>query len=101
MGLRPVYRLLANQTDITNTIRRRLISLRYTDEAGLDSDVLEIVLADNEPDHPIEIPPTGAELELFLGYDDMAERIGLVCRRRGGVIRLARTDDHPRKGGAV
>ena len=77
MGLRPVYRLLANQTDITNTIRRRLISLRYTDEAGLDSDVLEIVLADNEPDHPIEIPPTGAELELFLGYDDMAERIGL------------------------
>jgi hypothetical protein len=77
MGLRPVYRLLANQEDLTNTIRRRLISLRYTDEAGLDSDVLEIVLADNEPDHPIEIPPTGAELELYLGYDDMAERIGL------------------------
>lgn len=80
MGLRPVYRLLANQSDITNTIRRRLVSLRYTDEAGLDSDVLEITLADNEPDRPIEIPPTGAELELFLGYDNQAARIGLfVC----------------------
>lgn len=80
MGLKPVYRLLANQSDITDTIRRRFISLRYTDEAGLDSDALEIVLADNEPDRPIEIPPTGAELELFLGYDNQAERIGLfVC----------------------
>lgn len=77
MGLKPEYRLLANQADITNTIRRRLVSLRYTDEAGLDSDVLEIVLADNEPERPIDIPPTGAELELFLGYDGAAERIGL------------------------
>lgn len=77
MGLTPVYRLLANAQDITNTIRRRFISLRYTDEAGLESDVLEIVLADAEPDRPIEIPPTGAELELFLGYDGQPERIGL------------------------
>lgn len=77
MGLKPDYRLLANQADITNTIRRRFISLRYTDEAGIDSDVLEIVLADHEPERPIEIPPTGAELELFLGYDGASERIGL------------------------
>lgn len=77
MGLTPEYRLLANQADITNTIRRRLVSLRYTDEAGLDSDMLEIVLTDHEPERPIDIPPTGAELELFLGYDGAAERIGL------------------------
>lgn len=75
--MKPVYRLLANKADITNTIRRRLVSLLYTDEAGLDSDVLEIVLADNEAERPIDIPPTGAELELFLGYDGAAERIGL------------------------
>ena len=80
MGLTPEYRLLANQADITNAIRRRFISLRYTDEAGLDSDMLEIVLADHDTERPIEIPPTGAELELFLGYDGQAERIGMfVC----------------------
>lgn len=79
-GLKPDYRLLANSEDITATIRDRLVSLRYTDEAGMESDVLEIVLADHDPANPIQIPPTGAELELFLGYDGAAERIGLfVC----------------------
>lgn len=80
MGLRPDYRLLANSSDITATIQNRLVSLRYTDEAGMESDILEIVLADNDPANPIQIPPTGAELELYLGYDSAAERIGLfVC----------------------
>jgi phage protein D len=80
VGLRPDYRLLANSSDITDTIRDRLVSLRYTDEAGMESDVLEIVLADHDPAQPIQMPPTGAELELFLGYDGAAERIGLfVC----------------------
>ncbi len=80
MGLTPEYRLLANQKDITAIIRERLMSLRYTDEAGMDSDVLEITLADHDPSKPIQIPPTGAELELFLGYDGKTARIGLfVC----------------------
>ena len=80
MGLIPEYRLLANQQDITNMIRDRLMSLRYTDEAGMDSDVLEITLADHDPSKPIQIPPTGAELELFIGYDGQLDRIGLfVC----------------------
>lgn len=80
MDHRPDYRLLANSQDITDTIRNRLISLRYTDEAGMESDILEIVLTDHDPANPIQIPPTGAELELFLGYDGAAERIGLfVC----------------------
>lgn len=84
MGLtgkvKPEYRLTANQNDITGTISERLVSLRYTDEAGMESDVLEITLADHDPDNPIQLPPTGAELELFLGYDGNLERIGLfVC----------------------
>lgn len=80
MNIRPDYRLVANSQDITTIIRDRLVSLRYTDEAGMESDVLEIVLADNDPATPIRTPPTGAELELFLGYDGAAERIGLfVC----------------------
>lgn len=84
MGLtqpvKPEYRLAANKTDITGKISERLVSLRYTDEAGMESDVLEIVLADHDPKNPIQVPPTGAELELSLGYDGAFDRIGLfVC----------------------
>lgn len=78
--VRPEFRLLANQADITATIQDRLVSLRFTDAAGLESDVLEIVLADHDPLQPIQMPPTGAELELFLGYDGLVQRMGLfVC----------------------
>lgn len=81
MGLtqpvRPDLKLLANNNDITATIQDRFMSLRFTDEAGMESDVLEIVLADHLPDKPIQVPPTGAELELFLGYDGQSQRMGL------------------------
>lgn len=78
--VRPDFRLLANQADITATVAERLIELRYTDEAGIDSDLLEIRLADHDPDGPIRVPPTGAELVLSLGYDGELTRIGtFVC----------------------
>lgn len=80
MGLdrvHPDYRLLANGVDFTDKIRERFVSLRYTDCAGLESDVLEFTLADHLPEAPIDIPPTGAELEFFLGYGDSADRVGL------------------------
>lgn len=78
--MKPEYRLTANKTDITGKISERLVSLRYTDEAGMESDVLEIVLADHDPKNPIQVPATGAELELALGYDGDLDRIGLfVC----------------------
>jgi uncharacterized protein len=74
--VRPDYRLIANSTDITATIRDRLIDLRLTDAAGIDSDVLEINLADHLTNAPIAMPETGAELELFLGYDGASTRMG-------------------------
>lgn len=77
MGLKPTFRLTANSQDITDKLRSRLISLRYTDEAGYESDILEITLSDHDPENPIQIPDTGAELELSLGYDEEVERIGL------------------------
>lgn len=78
--VKPQYKLLANKQDITALISDRLISLRYTDEAGMDSDMLEITLADHVPANPIQVPATGAELELFMGYDGQLDRIGLfVC----------------------
>ncbi|WP_210324886.1 phage late control D family protein [Microvirga alba] len=79
-NIKPEYRVLANQADITAMVAERLVSMRFTDEAGLESDILEIVLADHDPMAPIQVPPTGAELELFLGYDGLAQRMGLfVC----------------------
>lgn len=74
---RPVWRLLANRANITATIAQRLISLRYTDEAGLESDVLEIQLADHDPDTPVQVPPAGAELDLALGFEGALTRVGL------------------------
>lgn len=77
MDLSPEYRIVANDADITAVIAARLISLTYTDEAGMDSDVLELVLADNNPAAPIEEPKTGAELTLSLGYDGRLKPIGV------------------------
>jgi phage protein D len=79
-SIAPAFRVLANSTDITAQIRDRFRSLRLVDETGTTSDTLEITLADHDPARPIAIPPTGAELEIFLGYDDQARRMGLfVC----------------------
>lgn len=77
MGLTPEFRLLANGGNITETIKACFLSLSFTDEAGLESDTLEIVLDDGDTAAPIQLPPEDAELELFLGYDGAATRMGL------------------------
>lgn len=70
MGLvfTPVFRIVANDKDITDKISERLIELSYSDESGDESDMLEIHLSDADPKRPINIPETGAELKLSLGY---------------------------------
>lgn len=75
--MRPAYRVTANGTDLAAAIASRLQSINVTDAAGLESDTVEIVLADTDPLRPIEIPPTGAELEVWLGYTDSLRRMGL------------------------
>lgn len=77
MGLTPEFRLLANSKDITDAIKARLVSLYFTDEAGFESDTLEIVLDDGVANEPIQMPPANAELELSLGYDGEVRRMGL------------------------
>ena len=82
MGLTPVrvapaYRVTANGTDITNKINERLITLNLSDGVGYESDMLEINLADDDPVNQIQMPETGAEIELFLGYDFITQRMGL------------------------
>lgn len=76
MGLTPEYKLVANSQDITDRIKDSFLSLRFTDGVGLEGDTLEVVLSDDEAE-PIPLPDTGAELELFLGYDGKTDRMGL------------------------
>ncbi|MCH9780974.1 MAG: hypothetical protein K0U36_06805 [Alphaproteobacteria bacterium] len=70
----PAFHLLANptsgSTNITALINARLTKLTVTDKAGIEIDTLSIDL-DNGAQHPegaIEPPPTGATLDLSLGY---------------------------------
>ena len=77
--MQPQFKILANQTDITQSIQQRLISIRITDESGIKGDTLDIQL-DDEP--PIEWPRHGAELEVFVGFNkitnDLNNNAGLV-----------------------
>lgn len=77
LNVAPSFRIIANSEDITAKIAERFKSLRLVDETGTTSDTLEIALADHDRANPIAVPPTGAELELFLGYDEQVRRMGL------------------------
>lgn len=77
MGLSPAFRIEANKSDITAVISERFRSLTINDNAGVQSDSLSITLADNNPLQPISIPNTGAELEVWIGYDQQAVKMGL------------------------
>ncbi len=72
----PDFRIIADSTDITAAIKRGLLSLRVTDEAGVGSDKVEIKLDDR--DGKIALPRTGAELDIALGYQETGlVRMGL------------------------
>ncbi|WP_100097005.1 phage late control D family protein [Candidatus Williamhamiltonella defendens] len=76
MGLTPAFKVMAESQDITRKISHRLLSLTVTDNAGIQSDTVEIRLDDK--DHELILPRTGAELEVSLGYKESGvERMGL------------------------
>jgi phage protein D len=70
--MRPLFEITADDVRITKLIRDRFISLNITDEAGFESDTLDITL-DNR-DLMIEPPKTGAELKVSLGYKETGVR---------------------------
>jgi phage protein D len=72
----PNFKLTANDNNITATILDRFIGLRLTDETGNTSDMLEFSLSDHDPSKPIQMPPTGAQLQLSLGYDGASQSMG-------------------------
>lgn len=62
----PTFRILADRHEITDRIRDRLVSLTVTDQAGEESDSLELVVDDR--DQRVSTPRKGAELRCYLGY---------------------------------
>lgn len=70
--MRPVFLIIANGSDITAKVLDRLVSLRISDKAGVNSDTAELTLDDR--DFAIALPEPGAELDISMGF---AER-GLV-----------------------
>ena len=66
--MNPAFKITADKKDVTALIAQRLVSINITDETGLVSDTCEILL-DNR-DEKLDIPPRGANLEIFLGYED-------------------------------
>ena len=66
--MQPAFKLTVSGTDITSVVADRLISLSITDEAGVKSDRLELVLDDR--DQRLAIPPTKAVITASIGYSD-------------------------------
>ena len=80
MGLidwKPAFDVIVNGTNVTSIFASRLSSITLTDEAGVQSDTVEIVLTDHLPYAKLEIPPNGAEIEVSLGYTFQRKYMGL------------------------
>lgn len=109
LNIAPAFRIEANSADITAKIRDRFVELSLTDETGVTADTLEIVLADHLPDQPIEVPPTGAELRVWIGYEGevidrglfVADEIELAGAPGRVIIRARAAPFEQSKGGKV
>ncbi|MDH5645651.1 MAG: contractile injection system protein, VgrG/Pvc8 family [Anaplasmataceae bacterium] len=66
--MKPIFKVTADDKDITDILSPRLVFLNITDETGLVSDKAEILL-DNR-DNILEIPPRGTNLGISLGYEN-------------------------------
>jgi len=66
----PAYMLTLNGADITQNFSDRLISLTMIDNRGFEADQLDIELDDS--DGLVELPPRGASLTLWLGWEGSA-----------------------------
>ena len=64
--MRVAYKIVADGTNITDLIADRLLSAEITDQAGVKSDRLTLVIDDR--DQRLEMPKTGAKIEVSLGY---------------------------------
>jgi phage protein D len=76
---RPGARISANGKEITSLLlgsggqKAILVSLSITDEAGVKSDKLEMVIDNRDP---FAVPPIGSEIEVALGYEPAPAKMG-------------------------
>jgi len=96
----PGFRVVADGTDITDKIRDRLLGLRITDQAGQQSDSLEITIDDRDKRMPV--PRYGAWLRVWLGYQTPAymgafavDEVDLSCGARSMVIKATAAQTAP------
>lgn len=62
----PIFRISVGNTDITDTLKSRLLSLTVRDHAGNEADSFEMRLDDIEPRIPL--PSPGDEVAVEMGY---------------------------------
>lgn len=67
--MRPSFKIAVGDKDITGIVADRLLSMTVTDEAGVTSDRLELVLDDR--DQRLEIPSSKATIRVSIGYDTL------------------------------
>jgi phage protein D len=70
MSMQPDYRISLQGQIISPEFRARLASLTLHDRRGMQADQLDITLTDD--DGMLDIPPTGAELTLAIGWKGQA-----------------------------
>ncbi|MDA3440031.1 DNA primase [Acinetobacter bereziniae] len=63
-----IFRITVNDIDISSHIASRLISLSIQDNRGMNVDSIDISLDDS--DNMLEIPSVGAEMKVWLGWND-------------------------------
>lgn len=69
MGLKTInFELIANGQNITGLIKSRLLLLQITDSQGETSDSFNLEI-DNR-DQKVPLPPTGATVDISIGYGD-------------------------------
>jgi phage protein D len=66
--MKPAFKVVADGADITAQIADRLLQLRVTDNAGQQSDSLEIGLDDRDAQVPL--PAAGSWLRVWIGYSE-------------------------------
>jgi len=64
--MKVAYKIVAGGTNITELIADRLLLAQITDQAGVKSDRLMLVIDDR--DERLEVPKTGVKIEVSLGY---------------------------------
>ena len=70
----PMYKIVANGSDITALISDRMLLIRTIDKPGNSSDDFELRIDDR--DGAVTLPKRGAKMEVYLGY--AGEKLSLI-----------------------